>query len=67
MSAIGFQPSAQSESLPCSQRLAKAPRFLQADNEDWTDPQANLSSLGAHASLLVLSRCGLSSCCGSMI
>ena len=56
--------SAQSDqSLRCAfmQRVAKDPRFLHADSEDWldwADAQADLSSLGAHVILLVLSCCG---------
>ena len=51
-----------SESSLCAQWVAKDPSFLQADSKD-SDQTGRMSrwsesSLGAHAILLVLSRCG---------
>ena len=58
--SLGIHP-VWSESLPCSQWVAKDPRFLHADSEDWSViilggcPGWSESWLGAHAILLVLS------------
>ena len=50
-----------SESSLCTQWVSKDPSFLHVDSKDWSDwvnAQADLSSLGAHAILFVLSRGG---------
>ena len=47
--------SAKTQSWLCAQWAAKDPSFLQVDSEDWADAQADLSSLGTHAILCVLS------------
>ena len=50
-----------SESLLCTQWVARDPSFLHADNEDWSewaDAQADMSLSWAHVILLVLSYAG---------
>ena len=59
--SLGSGPVWSGSSL-CTQWVAKYPSFLHPDSEDWldwADAQADLSSLGAHAILLVLSCAGL--------
>ena len=50
--SLGIRP-VWSESSLCTQWVAKDPRFLHADSED-SDQTGRMSSLGAHAILLVL-------------
>ena len=52
--SLGIRP-VWSESSLYTHCVAKDPNFLHADTEDWSD---RLSSLGAHAILLILSRGG---------
>ena len=55
--SLGIRP-VWSASLQCTQWVAEDPMFLHADSKDWSDwvdAKADLSLLGAHAILLVLS------------